>query len=148
MEDTLKAQELYRQFAGKTMETMSLWAEANQLVLRDVVGLGASTAQEGAELYAELSRMAIDAMREGQAATLRWQSSWAEIAADPAAWYQKTLADGVTGAQQAFRRFEESTQALTRTAERMQARAEQAGRTVQDTVVATAAKVKEKYTRN
>ena len=148
MEDATKTQELYRQFAGKTMETVSLWAEANQLVLRDLVELGASTAKEGVKLYSDLSRTAIEAMREGQAAALRWQSSWAEIAADPAAWYQKALAEGLTGTQQAFRRFEEGAQALTRTAERVQAKAEQTGRTVQETVSATAAKIKEKYTSN
>jgi hypothetical protein len=148
MENATTIQELYRQFAGKTMDTMSLWAEANQLVLRDLVELGTSAAKESVKLHSELSRTAIEAMRDGQAASLRWQSSWAEFSADPAGWYQKALAEGLTGAQQALRRFEEGAQALTRTADRVQAKAEQTGRTTQETVTATAAKVKEKYTSN
>src|SRR2546425_11599195 len=79
-------------------------------------------------VYSELSRNAIDAVKEGQATALRWQASVSDAPCDPAAWYQKALSESVSGAQQTFRRVEENAQVLTRAAERLQATAEQAGK--------------------
>jgi hypothetical protein len=146
MEKATTAQELYGQLTDKTLETMSLWADANQRMFRDLVEFGAGTAREGARCYAELSRAGIDAMREGQAALARWQATWAEAGSNPAAWCEKVVTESVSGAEQAFRRLEESAQAVTRTMERVQASAEQAGKAMQETVTATVAKVKEQYT--
>jgi hypothetical protein len=146
MEKATTAQELYGQFTEKALETMSLWAEANQRVFRDLVEFGAGAAREGARVYADLSRAGVDAMREGQATVLRWQAAWAEAGTDPGTWYQKVVSESVSGAEQAFRRLEEGAQALTRSAERVQASAEQVGKAVQETVAATVAKVKEQYT--
>lgn len=148
MQDTMKAQELFNQFAGKTIETMAVWAETNQRLLRELVELGAVTAKEGVRVYAELSKNAVDAVRESQASMLRWQASWKDAATDPAAWYQKTMNEGVQSAQQAFRRAEESVQTLTRTAERLQATAEQAGKGFQESVAGAVSKLKEIYASN
>jgi hypothetical protein len=130
MEDKTKAQDLYRQFAGKTLDTVTLWTEANQRVLRDLVEFGSGTAKEGVLLYGELSRMALEAMRESQGALFRWPTNWTESCA---------------GAQQAFRHFEKSAEALIRSAERVQANAEQVGKAVQETFNTTVTKLKEQY---
>jgi nucleotidyltransferase/DNA polymerase involved in DNA repair len=148
MDDKARAQEMYGQFAGKAIETMTVWAEINQRVLGDLVELGAGTAKEGMRLYSELSRNAIEAVKEGQATALRWQASLSEASCDPAAWYQKTLAESVSGAQQAFRRVEENAQVLTRAAERLQATAEQAGKGMQESLAGAVSKMKEIYASN
>ena len=145
MPSTIDAQELYRQLTDKTLTTLGLWAEANERVLRELVEFNAGTAKEGVRLYAELSRTAIDTVGEAQASLLRWQERWTRTLGDPMAWYQKTLAEGVNDAQQALRRFEESVQVVTRGVERVQASAEHVSKSVQDTVTATATKVKEQY---
>ncbi len=75
--------------------------------------------------------------------SMRWQSTWQEAPRDPLAWYQKAVAEGVTGTQKAFQYVEEHTQAVTRAAERLQATAEQAGRQIQETLTGTVTKVKE-----
>src|SRR3990172_3305107 len=51
IEDPKKAQELFGQVTGKAVETMTVWADANQRVLREVVELGAATAKEGVRLF-------------------------------------------------------------------------------------------------
>ena len=67
-EATKKAQEMFTQGSGKAVETMTLWADANQRVLRELAELSAATAQEGVRLYAELQQSGLDALREAQAA--------------------------------------------------------------------------------
>ncbi len=143
MQTTTNGPEIATQLTGKAIETMTAWAEANQRVLRQLVDLSSGAAAEGVKLYSDLQRTAVDAVREGQATVLRWQSTWQEAPRDPLAWYQKAVAEGVTGTQKAFQYVEEHTQAVTRAAERLQATAEQAGRQIQETLTGTVTKVKE-----
>lgn len=145
MDDTTKTQEFFSQMATKGIETMTVWAEVNQRVLRELVELSAGSAKEGVRLYSEVSRSVIDAARESQAAALRWQAGWVEASKDPSAWCQKALTEGMNGAQQTFRRVEEHTQAITRSAERLQASAEQAGKGIQESLAGAVSKMKEIY---
>jgi len=143
MQDTTKAQELFGQLAGKTIDTLTVWAEANQRILRDLVDLGTGAAKEGVRVYAELSRSAVDALRESQAGAFRWPSTWKDAGSDPAAWYHKAMAEGVQCAQQAARRAEENVQVLTQSAERLQASTEQAGRSIQESLAGATAKLRD-----
>ena len=111
---------MFTQVSGKTVETMTVWADANQRVLRELAELSAATAKEGVRLYAELQQSGIEALREAQATALRWQSTWQEAPKDPMAWYQRALTDGVEARRSAFRILEGNAQAVTRSAERLQ----------------------------
>src|SRR5574341_922944 len=137
MIDEKKTQELFGQFTGKAVETMTVWADANQRVLREMVELGAAAAKESVRLYADLQQNAIEGLRDSQAAALRWQNAWQEGAKDPAQFYQKALADTVDGAQ-----------AVTRSAERLQTSAEHAGKGIQETYTAVVSKMKDLYSQN
>src|SRR3989442_5947165 len=106
---------------------MTVWADANQRVLREMVEFGATSAKEGVRLYAELQQSAIEALRDSQAAALRWQTAWQDGGKDPVQLYQKALAEGVENAQKAFKVLETQAQAVTPSAERLQTSAEQAG---------------------
>ncbi len=145
MQDTAKAQEVFNQATNKAVETMTFFAEANQRVLRDFAELSAGTAKEGVRLYAELQQSAIDAVREGQATVMRWQSYWQEGPKDPVQWYQKALAESVDGTQKWFRMLESNAQALTKSAERMQVSAEQIGKGIQETFTTVITKMKDGY---
>ena len=59
--------------------------------------------------------------------------------------YQKTLTESVDGAQKVFRIVESNAQAVTRSAERLQASAEQAGKGIQETFSTVVSKLKETY---
>jgi len=76
MQDAKKVQEMFTQGSGKAIEALTVWADANQRVLREMAELSAATAKEGVRLYAELQQASIEVMRDAQAATLRWQSIW------------------------------------------------------------------------
>ena len=148
MKDASKEQEVFNQATGKALETVTLWAEANQRVLRELVELSAGTAKEGVRRYAELQQSAIEALRNGQTAALRWQATWQQSTSYPVQWYQKTLAESVDGAQKVFRLIEGNAQAVTRSAERLQASAEQAGKGIQETFSTVVTKLKETYSQN
>jgi len=148
MDDRKKTQEMFGQVTGKAVEAVTVWADANQRVLREMVDFGAASAKEGVRLYAELQQSAIDMLRDSQAAALRWQSAWQDGQQDPAQLYQKALADTVDGAQKAFKVLETGAQAFTRSAERLQTSAEQAGKGIQETYTAVVAKLKDVYSQN
>jgi hypothetical protein len=58
MTTPMQANDLFQQFTGRAVEAFSLWADANQKVLRDLVDLSATTAKEGVRLYAEIQSSA------------------------------------------------------------------------------------------
>jgi hypothetical protein len=145
MHDTKKAQEMFAQGSGKAVDTLTVWADANQRIMKELAELSAATAKEGVRLYAELQQGGLEAMREAQATALRWQTIWQDTPRDPMGWYQRALADGVEQTQKWFRLVEGSAQAMTRTAERLQTTAEQTGKGIQDSFSEAVTKMKEVY---
>ncbi len=146
MATTKKLEELFGQFTGKAVEALALWADANQKILRELVDLSASTAKEGVRLYAELQSSAVEAVKGGQEFVLRSQDELQDIQKDPLAWYQKSLIEGVDAGQQAFKLLEGNAQAMTQSAERLQASAEQASKEIQQTFASLGNRLKALYT--
>ena len=50
--DDRKGQALLGQISGKAVEAMTVWADASQQVLRELVEFSAATAKESVRLYA------------------------------------------------------------------------------------------------
>ena len=132
---------------GKAIDAMTMWAEANQRALNQLVELGTGAAKESVKLYAEMQQSVLDACREGQTAALKWQSTWQDAPRDPMAWYQKAVADSVDGAQKWFRMIESNAHAMTKSAERLQASAEQTGRGIQQTLTEAVTRTKDAYSK-
>src|SRR5262249_48940106 len=130
MNTTMQANELFPQMTGRAVEAFSVFAEANQKIMRDLVDLSASTAKEGVRLYGELSSSAVEALKESQSYLLRRQSELQEAPRDPLSVYQKGVLESVEAAQKAFKILESNAQAMTRSAERLQVTAEQAGKDI------------------
>ena len=143
MHDTTKSQETFGQFAGKTFETLSLWADASHGVLRELVNLSTAATKETTRLYAELQSSAVDAVRENQAYWFKRQSEMQELPKDPIAWYQKGLMESIEGTQKAFRFIEGSAQAVTKSAEQVQATVERTGKEIQQTLSTLATRMQE-----
>jgi branched-subunit amino acid aminotransferase/4-amino-4-deoxychorismate lyase len=81
-------------------------------------------------------------VKDGQSYLLRRQSDLQDAPKDPAAFYQKHLMESAKNAQKAFKLLEGNAQAITRSAERLQVTAEQAGKEIQAAFVQVADKVK------
>jgi hypothetical protein len=145
MTNPTQVNEFFSQITGRTVEVFSLWADANQKVLRELVDLSASTAKEGVRLYAEIQSAAVEAVKDSQAFLLRRQTDMQDAPKDPLACYQKNVLESVEGAQKAFKVLEGNAQAMTRSAERLQVTAEQAAKEIQATFAQLAGKVKSLY---
>jgi hypothetical protein len=123
--------EMLAQMTGTAVEVFTLLADANQKILRELVDLSAGAAKEGVRLYAELQSSAVEALRDGQVFLLRRQRELQD--GSPETAYQRGMLESAEGAQRAIRLFEDGAQALTRSAERLQVSAEQAGQEIQAT---------------
>ena len=146
MTNSLRVNELMGELTGRTVEAFSLWADANQKVLRELVDLSAGTAREGVRLYAEIQSATLEAVKEGQTYLLRRQDAMQDAPRDPLGAYQKGALESAEGAQKAFGLLEGAAQAMTRSAERLQVTAEHAGQEIQATVTQLAGKVQSLYT--
>ncbi len=129
MTNATQANELMSQFTGRAVEAFSLWADANQTILRELVDLSASTAKEGVRLYAEIQSSAVEAVKEGQSYLLGGQGAL----------------ESLESTQKTFKRLEDTAAAMTRSAERLQATAEQTGKEIQATFAQLAGKMKSLY---
>src|SRR5882724_8772286 len=98
----LPSVELFEQYTNRAVEGLSIWADANQQVLKQLVDFSTITATESVRVYAELQSSALTAVRTGQEFFLTHQGSLQTAQKDPLAAYQKGVTDGVTGAQKAF----------------------------------------------
>jgi hypothetical protein len=145
MDEQRKVEEMFGQLTGKVVDTMSAWADANQRVLRELVELSTATAKEGVRLCGELQQGALETLRSSQSAGASWQGVWSDGAKDPAQLYQKALLSGVDGVEKAVKLMEGQAQAITRSAERLQASAEQAGKGIQETYATVVEKMKDVY---
>ena len=141
----MQANDLFQQFTGRAVEAFSLWADANQKVLRDLVDLSATTAKEGVRLYAEIQSAALEAVKEGQAYLLSRQDAMQDAPRDPLGAYQKGALESAESAQKTFRLLEGTAQAMTRSAERLQVTAEHAGQEIQATVTQLAGNMQSLY---
>jgi hypothetical protein len=130
MEQSTTPQEFFSQLTGKTIETMTLWAEAQQRVLKEFTGLVSDSAKESARLYAEIQQNTLTAVADAPM-PLPWQFG---------AWQE--------GYQRALKVFESNVQAVSRSAERLHASAEVAGKGLQETFATVSAKMKDTYGRN
>jgi hypothetical protein len=146
--ETTRAGEMLGELSGRTVEAMTAWGEANQRVMRELVDLSVGAAKEGVRLFSELQQGAIEAVRDTQAAAMRWQGGWPQAPKDPVQWYQKAIVESVDHAQKFFRLLEGNAQAVTRSAERLQTSAEHAGKGIQETFEATVTRVKDAYSRS
>jgi len=146
MTNSMPMNDLMCQVAGRTAEAFSLWADANQKILRELVDLSTSTAKEGVRLYAEIQSSAVEAVKEGQSYLRRRQDELADAPRDLAGFYQKGVLESAESAQKAFRLVEGTAQAMTRSAERLQSSAEQTGKEIQATFAQLADKAKSLYT--
>ena len=63
MDDAARAQEMWTQLTGKNLEALTVWADANQRMLKEWVEFTSGAAKEGLRLYGELQIKALEGMK-------------------------------------------------------------------------------------
>jgi hypothetical protein len=140
--------ELFSEMQSKALEAYSAFAQTNQRVLQGFVDLSVATAKESMRAYAELQSAAVEAARAAQPAATAQYPTVEELQSDPFSWYQKGLLTAVDGTQKWFRFLEANAQAVTRSAERLQASTERTGKEIQEALTSYMSRMKEIYSRN
>jgi hypothetical protein len=145
MRTTNETQAQSNQFTGKAIEVLTLWADANQKILRELADLSTTAVEEGIQLHGKLQSSTLDALKEARGYWLSRQSLSREWQKEPFGSYQRNLLEGMQEAQKGFKIFERNALALTQTTERLQATAEKASREIQQTCSRFVADMKELY---
>src|SRR5262247_284252 len=104
MTTTAETSEVLGQMTGAAVEMFTLFADANQKILRELVDFSATAAKEGVRLYAELQSSAAEALKDGQTFLLRRQIEL-QGAPEPALAY-RGVQESVDGVQRVFRLVE------------------------------------------
>ena len=128
--------EFFTAIQGKALEAFSVVADMNHRVLQGLVGLSAATAKEGLRTYAELQLATVESARGAQAPMT--PTTVEPLRENPFAWYQKSLLALV----------EANAQVVTRSAERLQASADQTGREIQEALTSSVSRLKAIYGSN
>jgi len=136
--------EFFTEMQSKALEAFTVFADMNHRVLQQLVDLSASAAKESLRASSDLQTAAVEAIRTNKIANVSPDG----FPQNPFAWCQKGLLTVVEGTQQAYRLLETNAQAVTRTAERLQASADHAGREIQESLTSSVNRVKEIYSRN
>ena len=142
--------ELFTQIQTKALDTLAALAEANQKVLQGFVDLSVSAAKESMRAYAELQSAAVETARASQPAGAGAPTfpTAEELRSDPFTWYQKGLLGVLEGTQKTYRLLEANSQVVTRSAERLQASADQTGQEIQEALNTSVSRLKEIYGRS
>jgi|GEM_PF-657256 len=140
--------ELLADMQSKTLDALTVFAQANQRVVQELVEFSTSAAKEGMRAYAELQSAALEAAREGQPGVASQRDRLEELKQDPFTWYQNNLLAAVDGTQKAFKLFETNAQILTRSAERLQASAQRTGKEIQEALTTYMTRMKGLSARN
>jgi hypothetical protein len=141
--------EFFATMQGKALEAFSVVADMNHRVLQGLVGLSAATAKEGLRTFAELQTATMESAMVDQAPHFGASSETIEVLRqNPFVWYQKGLLGVLEGTQKTYRLLEANSQVVTRSAERLQASADQTGQEIQEALNTSVSRLKEIYGRS
>jgi len=136
------------QLVGLGTETLTVWTDATQHALRDVVELSAQATQEGARQLTEWQQTNLDLMRETQAAAFRWYTLWPEFFRDPIRAYQRSLEESIDAAQRVFELTRRNAESLTQSCHRLERAAGDASRTLGETFREASTRMQDVYARS
>jgi hypothetical protein len=136
------------QLAGLGTETLTVWSDATQHALRDIVVLSAQATQEGARQLTEWQQTSLDLMRETQAAAFRWYTLWPEFFRDPIRGYQRSLEESIDATQRVFELTRRNAEALTQSCQRLERAAGDASRTLGETFREASTRMQDVYARS
>jgi hypothetical protein len=135
------------QLAGLGTETLTVWTDATQRAVRDVLELSTQATQEGARQLTEWQQTNLDLMREMQAATLRWTQLWPEFFRDPIRGYQRSLEESIDTTHRVFELTRRNAETLAQSCQRLERAADDATRTLGETFRDASTRMQDVYAR-
>jgi len=129
-------------------QTIGLWAELNQKVVRDLMDVSLNALRDNGRFLARWHESQIDTFCEAQSASWRWWLTLPQAYSDPLRWYQQTMEEMVSGVQRAARLGHQSIDGLGATVERLQGTAEEAARSLDGTFKEATSRMRELQARS
>jgi methyl-accepting chemotaxis protein len=141
----LPTPEVFEAVASRAVEGLSIWADANQRVFRQLVDLSAAAAAETVRLQTELHSAVLSAARTGQEFLAAQPARLQAAQKDPIGAYQKAVAETVENVQQAIKLLEVNADTVAQSAGRIQESAQKTGKDIQSTVLGAATRLTTLY---
>jgi hypothetical protein len=136
------------QFAGLGTETLTVWTDATQHALRDVLELSKQATQEGAHQLIQWQQTNLELLRETQGAAFRWYTFWPELFRDPIRGYQRSLEETIAATHRLFEMTRRHAEAVAQSYERVECAADTATRTLGDTFKEASTRMQDVYARS
>jgi hypothetical protein len=136
------------QLAGLGTETLTVWTDAAQHALRDVLELSAQATQEGSRQLTGWQQTNLELMREVQGAAFRWYTLWPEFFRDPIRGYQRSLEESIEATHRVFELTRRNAEAVAQSYQRLERAADTATRTLGDTFKEASTRVHDVHARS
>ena len=135
------------QLAGLGTETLTVWCDAAQHALRDVVEFSAQATQEGARHLTDWQQANLDLLREMQALAFRWSTVWPEFLRDPIHGCQRSLEESIEAGHRMIELTRRNAETLAHSCQRLERAAEDATRTLGETFRDASTRMQDVYAR-
>jgi hypothetical protein len=136
------------QIAGLGTETLAVWTEVSQQVMRDLVGLSSNAVQEATRQVIEMQQANMETLRDMQVGAFRFQTTWPEVFRDPIRWYQGSVQDWIEATHRCWGLARRNAETVTQSFQRMEQSTEEATRTLQRTFKDATSKMQDVYARS
>jgi hypothetical protein len=130
VENANEAVRMASQLGEVGAQTVGLWTEVNQKVVRDLLDVQADAVREAARMAMGWQEAQLEAVREMQASAWRLWLAWPHLYSDPLRWYQRSTEETVGGLQRVVRLGRRGVDGVNETVDRLQGSAEQAARSL------------------
>jgi hypothetical protein len=121
------------QLAGLRSETLTVWTDAAQHALHDILDLSAQATQEGTRQFTGWQQTNLELMREVQGAAFRWYTVWPEFFRDPIHGYRRSLQEWIVATHRVLEMTRRNAEAIAQSYQRLEQAADTATRTLGDT---------------
>jgi hypothetical protein len=122
------------QLAGLRTETLTVWTDAAQHALHDILDLSAQATQEGTRQITGWQQTNLELMREVQGAAFRWYTVWPEFFRDPIHGYRRSLQEWIVATHRVLEMTRRNAEAIAQSYQRLGQAADTATRTLGDTL--------------
>jgi hypothetical protein len=122
------------QLAGLRTEPLTVWNDAAQHALHDILDLSAQATQESTRRFTGWQQTNLELMREVQTAGFRWYTVWPEFFRDPIHGYRRSLQEWIVTTHRMFEMTRRNAEAIAQSYQRLERAADAAARTLGETL--------------
>jgi hypothetical protein len=133
--------------AGVTADTLGVWMQVNERLMREFTELSTNAAQHGARMLIDIQRANMEALQELQSSRMRLISLWPSAFRDPVSYYQRVVEEGLNNLHRSFGLGQRNGETVARSLEQMQSVVQETTRGLQETFRVASTRLQEAVQR-